>query len=204
MVLFAALALALHVQQSSYDPLDGVSMQVAVDNTGHAPQIVRFAQPSEYELDVLHDGHVVWSSRPAAPPDASFPVHARTFVPGASVLVVYIWNAIEDDGSAPAPGVYTIRARLLGESRVPAVSTTVRFMSPTPVAALTHLKDGDVVTIAGMLDASKGVLTDASGSVRLARRIPGAPAGRVAIRGYLFREPNRSNAFFIQRWAPMP
>lgn len=204
MLFLAALALALHVQQSSYDPLDGVSMQVAVDNTGHATQTVRFAQPSEYQLDVLRGDRVVWSSRPAAPPSASFPVHARTFVPGASVLVVYIWNAIEDDGNTPAPGIYTLRARLLGEHESPTASTTVRFMPPTPVAALAHLKDGDVVTIAGTLDATKGILTDASGSVRLARRIPGAPATTIAIRGYLFREPDRSNAFFIQRWAPMP
>jgi hypothetical protein len=203
MLTLAALTLSLQLQQTSFDVLDGVSIEIAAHNSASSPQIVRFARPSEYEIQVLHGSVVIWSNVTALPNDASFPVHTRTFVPGPSVLVVYIWNGIESDGSTPGPGEYTVRARLLGIGVSPEASANVHFIAPLPIASLDKLKFGDTVTIGGTLDAQKGVLTDASGTILLARRLLGAPATPIAIRGYLIRRPDRTHVFFVQRWAPI-
>lgn len=203
MLALAALTLSLHLQQTSFDLLDGVAIEVAVHNPAQHPVMVTFPKPAEYEIDVERDGTVLWSNRTAPPPGATFPAHVRQFVSGPSVLVVYVWNAIENDGATPAPGEYTVRARLLGDGVTPAATASVHFINPVPVEAVDKLKKNDVVTIAGSLDPTKQFLTDASGTIRLARRLVGAPAGTVAVRGYLFQEPDRTQVFFVQRWAPM-
>jgi hypothetical protein len=203
-LVLAALTLSLQLQQTSFDLLDGVAIDVAVHNTGDKPVTVKFDKPAEYEIDIQRNGQTIWTNHPPLPPQSNFPVHIRQFVPGPSVMVVYVWNAIESDGSTPAPGDYTIVARLLGEGVTPSASARVHFINPVPVAAVDKLKQGDIVTIAGTLDATKGTLTDASGTVRLARRLLTAPTSTIAVRGYLIQEPDRSHAFFIQRWAPMP
>ncbi len=203
MLALAALTLSLQLQQTSFDLLDGVSIEIAAHNNSIAPQVVTFARPAEYEIQVLRGNSVIWTNETASPPGATFPVHTRQFVPGPTVLVVYIWNAIESDGSTPGPGEYSVRARLLGIGITPEASATVHFIAPLPIASLEKLKVGDTVTIAGTLDAQKGTLTDASGAVVLARRLIAAPATPVAIRGYLIRRPDRSHVFFVQRWAPL-
>ncbi|HEY5339843.1 MAG TPA: hypothetical protein VIK27_02360, partial [Candidatus Aquilonibacter sp.] len=185
------------------DLLDTVAIEVAVHNTGHTPAHVEFVKPAEYEIDVARGNEVIWSNQTTLPPGATFPIHTRTFIPGPSVLVVYVWNAIERDGSTPAPGTYTVTARLLGQGVTPSASAKVHFIEPVPSAAVEKLKMGDTVTIAGTLDATKQVLTDASGTIRLARRLITAPATTIAVRGYLMLRPDRTHVFFIQRWAPM-
>jgi hypothetical protein len=204
MLALAALTLSLHLEQTSYDLLDGVAIQVAVHNSSNRPLTVPFAKPAEYEIDVVHNGTVVWSNQTATPPEATFPVHTRQFIAGPSVLVVYIWNAIENDGTTPAPGDYTVTAHLLGQGVTPSASAPLHFISPVPATAVEKLNKGDVVTIAGTLDSTKELLTDASGTIRLARRLVTAPDGTIAVRGYLIAEPNRTHVFFVQRWAPMP
>jgi hypothetical protein len=119
------------------------------------------------------------------------------------VLVVYIWNAVEADGTSPGPGIYTVRARLLGDGVTPEATAKLRFTEPFPASGLSALKTGDVVTIAGTLDTTKQLLTDSSGSVTLARRLPTAPDGAIAVRGYLLHRPGRPDVFYVQRWAPM-
>jgi hypothetical protein len=203
MLALAALTLSLQVTQTSFDLLDGVSIEVAAHNGTSTPQIVKFARPAEYEIQVLRGDSVIWSNATAVPTGVTFPIHMRAFVPGPSVLVVYIWNALESDGSSPGPGEYSVRARLLGMGVTPEARANVRFIAPLPTASLEKLKLGDTVTIAGTLDARKNVLTDASGSVMLARRLLTAPASAVAVRGYLIRRPDRSHVFFVQRWAPI-
>jgi hypothetical protein len=201
--MLAALTLSLQLQQTSFDLLDGVSIEVAAHNSANAPATVQFSSPAEYSIDVLRDGHVVWSNENVTPLATTFPIHARKFVSGPSVLVIYVWNGIETDGTAPAAGDYIVRARLLGVNQSPEATATLHFARPTPVAALDKLKQGDIVTIAGTLDATKGLLSDDSGAVELARRLVQAPNGPVAIRGYLVRRPDRTHVFFIQRWAPL-
>ena len=203
MLALAALTLSLQLRQTSFDLLDGVSIEVATHNSATAPVVVKFAQPPEYEIDVLRGSDVIWKNATEVPVEATFPVHTRQFVPGPSVLVVYIWNGTESDGSAPGPGTYTVRVRLLGQGVTPEASTKVRFIDPIPVTALDKLKQGDTVTIAGTLDATKGILTDATGTIPLGRRILTAPAGTVAVRGYLLQRVGRPSVFFVQRWAPM-
>ena len=203
MLALAALTLSLQLQQTSFDLLDGVSIEVATHNSATAPIVVKFAKPPEYEIEVLRGTDVIWKNSTEVPIEGNFPVHTHQFVPGPSVLVVYIWNGTESDGSAPGPGTYTVRARLLGQGVTPEASTKVHFIDPVPVTALEKIKQGDTVTIAGTLDPTKGILTDPTGTIPLARRLLTAPAGTVAVRGYLLRRVGRPSVFFVQRWAPM-
>jgi len=203
MLALAALTLSLQLQQSSFDLLDGVSIEIAAHNSATTPATVKFARPEEYRIQVLHGDQVIWTSAAVSPASTSFPMHKRQFIPGPSVLVVYIWNGTEDDGSSPGPGTYTVRARLLGEGVTPEATAKVHFADPLPVSALDKLKQGDTVTIAGTLDPTKGILTDATGSVPLGRRLLNAPDGQVAVRGYYLRRIGRTNIFIVQRWAPM-
>jgi len=201
--MLAALTLSLQIQQSSFDLLDGVSIEIAAHNSANAPQIVRFARPAEYELEVLRGKTVIWTNAAPEPEATSYPVHKRKFIPGPSVIVVYIWNGVDSDGTTPGPGNYTIRARLLGIGETPEASATVHFGSLVPINALETLKTGDVVTIGGTLDATKGILTDAGGSVVLGRRILNAPVTPIAVRGYLLKRYDRTPIFIVQRWAPL-
>jgi hypothetical protein len=205
MIALAAITLSLSVQRTSFDLLDGVDIEVAVHNTAKTPATLTFPKPAEYEIDVLRGDTVVWTNVTAGPPGVTFPPHLKPFLPGPTILVVYIWNAVANDGTAAGPGEYTIRARLLSSNATQTASTTVRFINPVPVSALEKLKMGDVLTIAGHLDATHMILTDASGSVPLMKRVgTAAPTATVAVRGYLSELPNHTHAFFVQRWAVMP
>jgi hypothetical protein len=201
--MFAAITLTLQLQQTSFDLLDGVSIALAMHNSAAAPAIVKFLQPSEYQIQVLHGTDVIWTTQTVAPENTTFPVHTHRFVSGPSVLVVYIWNALDANGTSPSPGTYTIRARILGESVTPEATAKVRFAQPFPASGLSTLKSNDIVTIAGTLDATKQILTDSSGSVTLAKRLPTAPDGTIAVRGYLLHRVGRPDVFYVQRWAPM-
>ena len=97
--MFAALTLSLQLQQTSFDLLDGVSIALAAHNSASTPAIVKFSKPAEYEIQVLRGNEVIWTNQTVAPESTSFPVHTHKFVSGPSVLVVYIWNAVEADGS---------------------------------------------------------------------------------------------------------
>lgn len=201
--MIAALTLSLQLQQTSFDLLDGVSIAIAAHNDGGAPTIVKFPKPSEYEIQVLRGNDVVWTNAMVARENTSFPVHTHRFVPGPSVLVVYVWNSVETDGTSPSPGIYTVRARLLGDGVTPEATAKLHFAEPFPTSGLNALKTGNVVTIAGSLDATKQLLTDSSGTVTLARRLASAPNGTIAVRGYLLHRVGRPDVFYVQRWAPM-
>ena len=201
--MLAALTLSLQLQQTSFDLLDGVSIEVAAHNSAGTTATVKFARPAEYEIDILRGDKVIWSNATVAPESTTFPVHTRQFISGPSVIVVYIWNGTESDGSSPAPGEYTVRARLLGMGVTPQATAKVHFINPVPVDALAKLKYGESVTIAGVLDPTRGILTDASGTVTLARRLLNAPDGTIVVRGYLLHRFGQKDVFYIQRWAPM-
>lgn len=201
--MFAAITLSLQLQQTSFDLLDGVSIALAAHNSAAAPAIVKFSKPAEYEIQVLRGNDVIWTNQTVAPESTTFPVHTHRFVSGPSVLVVYIWNALEPDGTSPSPGTYTVRARLLGEGVTPEATAKLRLAEPFPASGLGTLKPNDVVTIAGTLDATKQILTDASGSVTLAKRLLTAGDGTIAVRGYLLHRVGRPDVFYVQRWAPM-
>ena len=200
--MLAALTLSLQLQQTSFDLLDGVSIALAAHNPANSTATVKFAHPTEYEIEILRGNDVIWSNAAPAPEPTTFPIHTRKFVPGPSVLVIYIWNGVETNGSVPQAGDYTVRARLLGINEAPTASAKLHFAPPTPVSALDKLKTGDVVTIAGTLDPQKAVLSDATGSVLLGRRLPNA-IGTIAVRGYYLKRVNREAIFFVQRWAPL-
>jgi hypothetical protein len=203
-LLFAVLTLTIQLQRSSLDLLDGVGIEVAAHNGSGAPVTVRFAGPAEYEIDVLREGRVIWHSSNLQPPGITFPIHTRTFLPGPTVLVIYAWNDLTEDGFVPAPGSYTIVARMLGQGVRPQAQTRLEFVAPLSISALAQIKEGVPVTVWGRLDPAKPLLTDDTGSTKLSRR-PSASNGAsfVAIRGYVTLAPDRSRLLTVTRWAPL-
>lgn len=200
----AALTLSLQLQRATFDILDAVNIEVVAHNRGSAPVNATFPSPSQYELDLLDGSNVVWTSLHPLPPTAHFPAHTRSFQPGPNVLAVFIWNGIASGGTALAPGHYTLRARMLTDGSQPETTMPVRFIDPVPVAAVEKLKEGDEITISGTLDAGKSRLTDQTGTIQLMRRLSAAPQSAIAVRGYLTTAPDRTKAFFVERWAPLP
>ena len=200
--MLAAISLSLQLQRASFDLLDGVNIQLAVHNTSKSPASVNFKEPTEYSIEVLRDGSVMWSSSPARSPVAEHG-HTKQFMPGPTVLAIYVWNEISSDGTTPAPGEYTIRARLLGESASPQASTRIRFVAPIPINALGAFRQGEEITIAGSLENDEQELYDAGGSVKLSRRLVNASDTQIAVRGYVIILPDKSREFFVERWAPL-
>ena len=203
-MMLSVVTLSLSLERTSFDLLDGVDIDVAVHNSAKSPATITFAQPAEYEIEIDRDGTPIWTSNPKPAIPLAFPAHKKQFLPGPTVLVIYIWNAIDSDGSTPAPGAYTIRAKLLGNGVSPSASVPVHFINPVPTSALAKLNAGDIVTIAGTLDATKGVLSDSSGSIPLMKRLLTAPPdATIAVRGYLTTRPDHTQAFFVKTWAVM-
>ena len=203
MIALAAVTLTMQIARTTLDALDGVSIELAAHNASAQPVTITFAHPEEYEIDVLRGSTVIWSTLRPMQPGATFPPHKRTIPPGPSVLVVYVWNTIENDGTVPGGGTYTVRARLLGDGVTPATQTTIRFAMPTPVSALAKLKAGEEVTIAGRLDDAKMQLSDSTGTIALGRKLPTAPNAPIAVRGYVTLKTDGTRSFYVERWAPI-
>lgn len=199
----AALTLSLHIEPAALDVLDGASIEVVAHNPGKLPVRASFADPSEYEIEILRGTDVVWTSLHPLPPGAHFPAHVRAFMPGPTVLTVYIWNGLGTDGTTPGPGDYTVRARMLSGNQ-PSATASLKLINAAPVMAVQRLKEGDEVTIEGTLDATKGKLTDATGTIPLMKRLVTAPPQTaVAVRGFLTTAPGGGKAFYVNRWAPV-
>lgn len=203
MILAAALSLSLQLVRTSFDMLDGVSVEVIVHNPQTHPVTATFPAPSEYELDLTDGKKQLWTTLQAPPPGAHFPAHTHVFMPGPTVLAIYVWNGVLADGSVPAPGTYRFRARLLDVSAPPEAFASVHFIKPVPVSALAKLKLGDEVTIAGTLAGDSMHLTDSTGTVALMRKLANAAKGTVVIRGYIVERPDHTRAFYIKRWGMM-
>ncbi len=201
MFFAAALTLSLQLQRATFDVLDAVNIEVVAHNSAKMPVNATFSSPAQYELDLLHGSDVVWTSLRPTPETVRFPPHTRSFAPGPNVLAVFIWNGIASDGAAPAPGAYTLRARMLTITTQAETSVPIRFINAVPVAALTKIKEGDEVTIAGTVDAAKAQLSDQTGTIRLARTLTSAPQASIVVRGYLTTAPDGAKTFFVERWA---
>lgn len=199
----AALTLSLEVQRPAVDMLDGVGFEVVVHNNSSHPIRVRFPKPSEYEIQIRRGPDVVWTSLSKVPAGTHFPAHDRMFMPGPTVLTVFVWNGLANDGSVPAPGQYHVVATLLDTNPPAGASSDVRFIDPVPVAAVQKLKEGEELSIAGRYDAATGVLTDGSGSLRLMRRIATPSGSTIVVRGYVTTAPGGAKPFYVNRWAPL-
>lgn len=203
--MIAAVTLSVQLQRTSFDLLDGLSIQIAARNSASRSVDVRFPAPAEYAIDVVHNGEAVWTS--AAPPAAAspaFPPHVKRLLPGATILAVYVWNEETRDGSSVAPGNYLVRVRLLGDGVNPETSLPLHFAAPLPVSALASLRAGEVVTLSGRYDAAGQILADATGAIRLSKRLIGAPSqGSVAVRGYVSPGAGSAPAFVVTRWAKL-
>jgi hypothetical protein len=61
-----------------------------------------------------------------------------------------------------------------------------------------------VVTIAGTLDPTRGIISDERGSATLARRIVNAQPGiPIVVRGHAIDHPDGTRTFAVSRWAPL-
>jgi len=190
--------LELQVARATFDPLDAIDVTVRVFNGRSTPIVIRFGQTAEYGLSLSRDGGDRWSS----PATTGGTPHARTFPRGYSTLVTYEWNGTLADGSAPAPGSYTLRGTLLADGAQPDDEIRIRIDAPLPLSALAKT-GSQVVTVAGTLDAIGMTLHDATGDVKLMRRIPSvAPGAIVDVRGSMTIQPDGTKAFAIERWAP--
>lgn len=99
------IGLTIQTHRESLDLLDGVFIEVVAHNPSTAIRTVEFAQPTEYEIDVLHNGEQLWSSLPASPPPGqTYVAHARAFNAGATPVVIYDWNEVTAEHSEPASG----------------------------------------------------------------------------------------------------
>jgi len=194
----ATPGLQLHVARATFDPLDAIDVTVRVFNGRSAPIVIRFGQTAEYRLAISRDGADRWSSLATT---GGTP-HARTFPRGYTTLVTYEWNGTLADGSAPASGDYLLHGTLLAEGAQAGDAVRIRIVAPLPISALA--KTGtQIVTVAGTLDAIGMTLRDATGDVKLTRRIPNvAPGTVVDVRGSLAIQPDGTKAFAIERWAP--
>jgi len=190
--------------RDSVDLLDSVAIEVVAHNASSSLRSVRFAQPAEYAIDVLSGSQVIWTSLPPSPaPGATVPVHSRSFATGPTPMVLYEWNALASGRWSPLPGAYTVRVTLLDDAR-PTASVGITFARPLPTTALEKLKPGEEVTLGGRLDALRGTLSDANGSVRLTRRLlPAPPDFPVVLRGSATDHPDGSRTFTVDRWAPL-
>ncbi|MBV8638882.1 MAG: hypothetical protein JO322_12435 [Candidatus Eremiobacteraeota bacterium] len=204
MFFAAALTISLQLQRATFDILDAVNIEVVAHNPGKLPVSATFPSPAQYELDLLNGSKVVWTSLRPTPPTAHFPSHSRSFMPGPNVLAVYIWNGLTSDGTALAPGRYMFRARMLTNGTQAEATVPVQFINTVPVSVVGKLRAGEEMTISGMLDTGKTHLTDPTGTLTLMRKLSTAPQAAIAVRGYLTQAPDRTPAFFVERWAPLP
>lgn len=203
--MIAAIALSAQLQRTSLDLLDGLNVQIAAHNSAAHAIDVRFPQPIEYAIDIMHGSDVVWTSAPSTGDHAvALPPHTKRLLPGTTVLGIYVWNEETRDNLSPAPGDYVLRVRLLADGGASASMTRVRFIPPTPVSALDALRVGDAVTIAGRYDPAQLTIADATGTVKLNKKLLGAPLGAtIAVRGYITAQADRTRVFSVSRWAPL-
>ncbi len=193
----AAPRIELQIARATYDPLDAVDITVRMYNGSPSPVVMQFPQTDEYALALTDGSSAIWSS-----PAGGKTKHARAFAPGYTTLVTYEWNGVLTDGSAPAPGEYALHGTLLSTGAQPNDRAVLRITAPLPISALAKT-GAQVVTVAGTLDAIGMTLHDASGDVKLARRITGPGANlTVDVRGSMAVQPDGTRAFVIERWAP--
>jgi hypothetical protein len=198
------IGVTVQTLRTSFDLLDAVTIEVIAHNPSSALASVSFPAPTEYEIDVSHDGQPLWTSLPPSPPPSViFAAHTRMFNAGPTPLVLYDWNCLTSERWSPLPGKYKIRVTLLDVAR-PTTSVDVTFLPPLPTTVLSKLKAGEAVTIGGRLDPTRQYLTDASGTITLTRRLLTAPAGfPIVLRGYPVDHPGGSRTFTFDRWAPL-
>lgn len=197
------LTLRIHVQRSSLDLLDSLSIGLVVDNGSGSSRMLQFPQPIEYAIEVQDGGRTIWSSLPPSPaPEAAFKPHDRSFAPGSTPLVFYAWNQVARGGWSPTAGTYVVKARLLDAGTQPTATTRVRFVAPLAISAVAALPPNELVTVAGHLDGSRQVLGDAHDTIRLTRRIPSAPVDtEIVVRGSSIAQRDGSREFAVLRWA---
>ena len=138
-------SISIRLTRASFDLLDSIGIVVSVRNSTKVPQPVRFAHAAEYAIDVRHGADLVWTSQPTVSPAPreTTPPHTRDFPAGVTTIATFDWNELDANGMSPAPGIYTIQARLLDHAGNADAVQSIRFVEPLPLAAIAKLKVGD-------------------------------------------------------------
>ncbi|HUY11857.1 MAG TPA: hypothetical protein VMV73_06315 [Candidatus Dormibacteraeota bacterium] len=201
----APFSLSLRLTRSSLDMLDPIGIQLIVDNPSAQRRPLAFTTPNEYHIEI-YDGHTqLWHSpvRSAAPSGLHEAMHSIALEPGASIFVTYFWNALDSAGATPLQGEYRVTAQIDGAVTTLKASTMLRFVAPLPLSAIAKLPADTAVTVSGRLGSDLQTITDTSGSLRLASRLPAAkPESCVAVRGSV-QVARSVRSFAVMRWAPL-
>lgn len=198
-------SISIRLTRASFDLLDSIGIVVSVRNSTKVPQPVRFAHAAEYAIDVRHGADLVWTSQPTVSPAPreTTPPHTRDFPAGVTTIATFDWNELDANGMSPAPGIYTIQARLLDHAGNADAVQSIRFVEPLPLAAIAKLKVGDEVTVAGTVDSSMQMLSDGTATLALSKRLMEATGARLAVRGSIGTRPDGTRYLAVERWAPL-
>jgi hypothetical protein len=177
------------------------TVAITVNNTTGGVVRLIFPTADLFRIDVLRDDLPVWSSLYGHKP---IPVNRQIDVPpGRLKLASMTIDGTTDDRRAYAPGRYIVRVAMLGTTFGMIVDKQIDFSPPTPIADLTKLKGGTVVSIAGEQTVLGGIpqLTDASGTIRMSRSLGIRPTGVYVVRGFLDATGD-DRIFDVGRFAP--
>lgn len=161
------------------------AVAIALRNTEDHVVQLRFPTAELFRIDLLRGDAPVWSSLAGHKP---IPVTRQIDVPrGLLRLASVIVDGTTDDRRALAPGRYTVRIAMLGQSFGAVIDKTIVVEPPEPIAKAAGAKFGTLMTIAGEPLTEAGIprLRDESGSIRLSRALGLRPTGRWVVRGYL-------------------
>jgi hypothetical protein len=196
-----AIVAEVTLQRDANDLLAPFTIAIALNNT--TPNIVRLEFPTAdlFRIDVIRDDSPVWSSLTQHKP---IPVNRQFDVPpGRTKLASMTIDGTTDDRRAYAPGKYTVRVAMLGNTFGMVVDKQIDFAAPVPIEDMLLKKPGTVVTIAGEQTTLGGIgyLHDGSGTVRLSRSLGLRPTGMYVVRGFLDATGD-DRIFDVGRFAP--
>ena len=179
-----ALHVVIEVRRQSQDLLAAMLIGLYVDNRGAAPVTYMFSQADIFNVVAIFKGAPLWDARYG---QSAVPVVRKVaFDRGKTLQQSYTWDGTATDRRSLPAGNITIRATLLTPS--PQVATIViPFAKPITIAQLEKVKFQTEATVEGEVSIRKGipVLTDATGSIVLSRRLAPSAVGKYVARGFV-------------------
>lgn len=194
------LRVALDVKRPVTDLLAPITISVSVENRSGAVQPAAFTTADLFDLTAHVNNVKVWDARYGQQPLNI--VRKVIFDRGRTLVQSNTWDGTTNDKHSLPPGNALLRVTLLTEGH-PSAAVPIVFATPLPIAHLDKVKFANEVTIAGDLDNSAGApaIVDASGSVKLSRRVAQNATGAYVVRGFVNRA-DGALVFNVTRYAP--
>ncbi len=173
------------LQRDADQLLAPFTVAITLVNTTGGVVRLEFPTADLFRIDVIKDDSPVWSSLSQHKP---IPINRQIDVPpGRLKLASMTIDGTTDDHRAYEPGRYTVRVAMLGTTFGMIVDKQIDFTPPAPIAEVTKMKAGTVITIAGEETVIGGVvqLHDTSGAIRMSRSLGIRPQGVFVVRGFL-------------------